>query len=59
MKITPDTPLCSPSPPSSCRYWRFNEQTRASDRDYPKPISVWGSIPHSPKGAFLSDDAGE
>ncbi|XP_061100813.1 matrix metalloproteinase-15 [Conger conger] len=39
------------------RYWRFNEQTRAVDRDYPKPISVWGSIPPSPKGAFLSDDA--
>ncbi|XP_064193436.1 matrix metalloproteinase-15 [Anguilla rostrata] len=38
------------------RYWRFNEQSRAVDRDYPKPISVWGSIPVSPKGAFLSDD---
>uniref|UniRef100_A0AAY4BV51 Peptidase metallopeptidase domain-containing protein n=1 Tax=Denticeps clupeoides TaxID=299321 RepID=A0AAY4BV51_9TELE len=39
------------------RYWRFNEQTRAVDRDYPKPITVWGSsVPASPKGAFLSDD---
>ncbi|XP_072517349.1 matrix metalloproteinase-15 [Salminus brasiliensis] len=39
------------------RYWRFNEQSRAVDRDYPKPISVWGSsVPVSPKGAFLSDD---
>ncbi|KAG7468611.1 hypothetical protein MATL_G00144940 [Megalops atlanticus] len=39
------------------RYWRFNEQSRAVDKDYPKPISVWGGIPPSPKGAFLSDDA--
>lgn len=39
------------------RYWRFNEQSRSVDRDYPKPISVWGSsVPVSPKGAFLSDD---
>ncbi|XP_053490774.1 matrix metalloproteinase-15 isoform X2 [Ictalurus furcatus] len=39
------------------RYWRFNEQSRAVDRDYPKPISVWDtSVPTSPKGAFLSDD---
>ncbi|MGH0140096.1 UNVERIFIED_CONTAM: hypothetical protein FKN15_020095 [Acipenser sinensis] len=38
------------------RYWRFNEELRAVDKDYPKPISVWGSIPSSPKGAFLSDD---
>lgn len=38
-------------------YWRFNEQSRAVDKDYPKPISVWGSaVPSSPKGAFLSDD---
>lgn len=42
------------------RYWRFNEQARAADQDYPKPISVWGtSVPSSPKGAFLSDDGGE
>ncbi|KAG9352534.1 hypothetical protein JZ751_020948 [Albula glossodonta] len=39
------------------RYWRFNEQSRAVDKDYPKSISVWGGIPSSPKGAFLSDDA--
>ncbi|XP_062856831.1 matrix metalloproteinase-15 [Trichomycterus rosablanca] len=38
------------------RYWRFSEENRAVDKDYPRPISVWGSIPSSPKGAFLSDD---
>ncbi|KAK1804557.1 hypothetical protein P4O66_020562 [Electrophorus voltai] len=38
------------------RYWRFSEEERAVDNDYPRPISVWGSIPGSPKGAFLSDD---
>uniref|UniRef100_A0A4W5LHQ4 Matrix metallopeptidase 15 n=1 Tax=Hucho hucho TaxID=62062 RepID=A0A4W5LHQ4_9TELE len=26
------------------------------DRDYPKPVSRWGKVPSSPKGAFLSDD---
>ncbi|KAM9471108.1 matrix metalloproteinase-15 [Clarias gariepinus] len=38
------------------RYWRFSEESRAVDKDYPRPISVWDSIPSSPKGAFLSDD---
>nr|XP_020460077.1 matrix metalloproteinase-15-like isoform X2 [Monopterus albus] len=38
------------------RYWQFNEETRTTDRDFPKPISRWGSIPPSPRGAFLSDD---
>uniref|UniRef100_A0A8C2K877 Matrix metallopeptidase 15a n=1 Tax=Cyprinus carpio TaxID=7962 RepID=A0A8C2K877_CYPCA len=38
------------------RYWRFSEESRAVDKDYPKPVSVWGSIPGSLKGAFLSDD---
>ncbi|XP_037539090.1 matrix metalloproteinase-15 [Nematolebias whitei] len=38
------------------RYWRYNEDTRTTDRDFPKPISRWGKIPPSPKGAFLSDD---
>ncbi|XP_066504725.1 matrix metalloproteinase-15 [Hoplias malabaricus] len=38
------------------RYWRFSEESQAVDKDYPKHINVWGSIPGSPKGAFLSDD---
>lgn len=38
------------------RYWRYNEETRTMDPEYPKPISRWGKIPPSPKGAFLSDD---
>ncbi|KAJ0069579.1 hypothetical protein NL108_010402, partial [Boleophthalmus pectinirostris] len=38
------------------RYWRYNEETRTTDADFPKPISRWGKIPPSPKGAFLSDD---
>ncbi|XP_010778978.1 matrix metalloproteinase-15-like [Notothenia coriiceps] len=42
---------------SVCRYWRYNEETRTTDRDFPKPIERWGKIPHSPKGAFLSDDS--
>lgn len=41
-----------------CRYWRYNEETRSADRDFPKPISRWGKIPASPRGAFLSDDGG-
>lgn len=49
--------LLTCSPPSSSRYWRFNEETRAVDPGYPKPISVWVGIPPSPKGAFLSPDA--
>uniref|UniRef100_H3CTT6 Matrix metallopeptidase 15 n=1 Tax=Tetraodon nigroviridis TaxID=99883 RepID=H3CTT6_TETNG len=42
---------------SGDRYWRFNEQTRSTDSDFPKPNSRWGRIPDSPKGAFLSDDS--
>lgn len=38
------------------RYWRYNEETRTTDPDFPKPLTRWGNIPLSPKGAFLSDD---
>ncbi|XP_032402249.1 matrix metalloproteinase-15-like [Xiphophorus hellerii] len=41
---------------SGDRYWRYNEETRSADRDFPKPISRWGKIPASPRGAFLSED---
>ncbi|KAM4553645.1 matrix metalloproteinase-14 isoform 1-T3 [Fundulus diaphanus] len=41
---------------SGDRYWRYNEETRTTDRDFPKAISRWGKIPPSPRGAFLSDD---
>ncbi|XP_077953683.1 matrix metalloproteinase-15-like isoform X1 [Gasterosteus aculeatus] len=41
---------------SGDRYWRYDEETRTTDRDFPKPINRWGRIPSSPKGVFLSDD---
>ena len=44
---------------SLCRYWRYSEETRTTDRDFPKPNTRWGRIPDSPKGAFLSDDGGK
>ncbi|XP_077167105.1 matrix metalloproteinase-15 [Paroedura picta] len=39
------------------RYWRFSEERHSMDPGYPKKISVWAGIPHTPKGAFLSSDA--
>ncbi|XP_060110460.1 matrix metalloproteinase-15 [Heteronotia binoei] len=39
------------------RYWRFNEERHSMDPGYPKKISIWAGIPHTPKGAFLSSDA--
>ncbi|XP_041853222.1 matrix metalloproteinase-15-like isoform X2 [Melanotaenia boesemani] len=38
------------------RYWHYNEESRTTDPNFPKPISRWGKIPPSPKGVFLSDD---
>ncbi|KAM6953506.1 matrix metalloproteinase-16 isoform 2-T2 [Aplochiton taeniatus] len=35
------------------RYWRYNEETRAMDPGYPKPITVWKGVPDSPQGAFV------
>ena len=44
---------------SVSRYWRYDEELRAIESDYPKPISRWGNVPPSPRGAFLSDDGGK
>ncbi|XP_046890323.1 matrix metalloproteinase-14 [Hypomesus transpacificus] len=38
------------------RYWRYDEELRAIESGYPKPISRWGNVPPSPRGAFLSED---
>lgn len=39
------------------RYWRYNEDKRATDPGYPKPITVWKGIPQSPQGAFVSKES--
>uniref|UniRef100_A0ABM5GLS4 Matrix metalloproteinase-15 isoform X1 n=1 Tax=Pogona vitticeps TaxID=103695 RepID=A0ABM5GLS4_9SAUR len=39
------------------RYWRFNEESHTVDQGYPRKISVWAGVPHTPKGVFLSADA--
>ncbi|KAL4655802.1 matrix metalloproteinase-24 [Arapaima gigas] len=36
------------------QYWRYNEEKRAADPGYPKPITVWKGIPEAPQGAFVS-----
>lgn len=38
------------------RYWRYNEDKRATDPGYPKPITVWRGIPQAPQGAFISKE---
>lgn len=38
------------------RYWRYNEDKRATDPGYPKPITVWRGIPQAPQGAFVSKE---
>ncbi|MGH0174569.1 UNVERIFIED_CONTAM: hypothetical protein FKN15_068392, partial [Acipenser sinensis] len=40
------------------RYWRYNEEVRAMDPGYPKPITVWKGIPDSPQGAFVDKENG-
>ncbi|XP_029106149.1 matrix metalloproteinase-14b isoform X2 [Scleropages formosus] len=38
------------------KYYRFNEETRSVDPDYPKPITMWQGVPENPKAAFMSKD---
>lgn len=38
------------------RYYRFNEQTRAVDSGYPKPMNTWSGAPDNIKAAIMSED---
>ncbi|XP_041031958.1 matrix metalloproteinase-14a [Carcharodon carcharias] len=38
------------------KYYRYDEDSRTVDRDYPRPISFWQGVPDSPKAAFVSED---
>ncbi|KAM9425592.1 matrix metalloproteinase-14a isoform 2-T2 [Pholidichthys leucotaenia] len=38
------------------KYYRFNEQRRTVDPDYPKPVSKWSGVPDNIKAAIMSED---
>lgn len=38
------------------KYYRFNENTRSVDSDYPKPINTWSGVPDDIKGAIINED---
>ncbi|KAL6490019.1 hypothetical protein MHYP_G00003640 [Metynnis hypsauchen] len=38
------------------KYYRYNEDSRSVDPDYPKPISKWQGVPDNIKAAFMSRD---
>uniref|UniRef100_W5LP43 Matrix metallopeptidase 14b (membrane-inserted) n=1 Tax=Astyanax mexicanus TaxID=7994 RepID=W5LP43_ASTMX len=38
------------------KYYRYNEDTRSVDPDYPKPISKWQGVPDNIKASFISRD---
>lgn len=41
---------------SFLRYYRYNEDMRAVDPDYPKPISKWQGVPDGVTAAIMSKD---
>lgn len=40
------------------RYYRYNEDSRSVDPEYPKPINVWQGVPDNIKAGIMSRDQG-
>nr|XP_046215287.1 matrix metalloproteinase-14b [Oncorhynchus gorbuscha] len=40
------------------KYYRYNEDSRSVDPEYPKPINVWQGVPDNIKAGFMSRDQG-